>query len=153
MGHFLSDYNKSQEAVDTLKTYFSSLGWSVRELSREEQKLGDLEISRGSELLNIEVKFDIMSKRTGNLCFEMSNGSRKTGILETQADRIYYVIPGKKHKNIFIFEPTKLRDYLESSNNVIIKNGGDKGKFILGLVKISNIIADELMEDFLVVTG
>ena len=148
MGHFLSDLERSKEAVILLAKNFESNGYKVRELPREEQNKGDLEITKFDELLNIEIKFDIRAKRSGNLCFEISNGTRMTGIMETKADRIYYVVPDDSNYLVFYFDPEKLRTYLKESSNVTIKNGGDKKKFVLALVKISDIVADNLMKSF-----
>ena len=151
MGNFLSDLSRSQEAVELLTKYFVSLGCSVRELPREEQKNGDLEITNGDRKYNVEVKFDIMAKRTGKLCFEMSNGMRNTGVMETKADEILYVVPNDKvSKSVFVFVPEELKQYLGDSPKVKIKNGGDKGKFVLALVKMSDVLGDGLQKDFFI---
>ena len=150
MGHFLSDLDRSKEAVELLKKKFEADGYSVRELPKEEQKNGDLEIHQFDQFENIEIKFDIMAGRTGNLCFEMSNGTRMTGVMETRADRIYYVVPEGTHKKVFVFDPEKLRTYLKTSPNVTIKNGGDKKKFVLALVQIAYVIGDDLMEELFI---
>jgi hypothetical protein len=147
MGHFLSDLDRSQGAVVALTEHFESLGFEVRPLPREEQIKGDLELKGSSGIKNVEIKYDIMAARTGNLCFETSNGTKMTGIYKTEADFICYVVPRKDGKEVYVFNPTSLRKYVETSPNVKIKNGGDKRKFILALVKLTDVIEDELISE------
>jgi hypothetical protein len=94
-----------------------------------------------------------MAKRTGNLCFEMSNGSRNTGIMETEADKVYYVVPGKGCKVVFVFDTEKLRSYITEPGNATIKNGGDKGKFVLALVSVTKVVGDGLPEEYFSIEG
>lgn len=149
MGHFLSDLAKSKEATDLLIQRYRGRGYTVRELPKAEQKNGDLEVScgQGKFITNVEVKFDMMAQRTGNLCFEMSNGSRPTGIMETEADQICYVVPGKMNYSVYVFNPEKLRAFIQDPLNVTIKSGGDKRKFVLALATIQDIIGAELPDE------
>lgn len=147
MGHFLSDLDRSQGAVQALTKHFELLGHEVRELPRAEQIKGDLELKGPGGLKNVEIKYDMMAARTGNLCFETSNGTKMTGIYKTEADFICYVVPRKDGKEVYVFNPRSLREYVETSSNVTIKNGGDKRKFILALVKLTDVIADGLVSE------
>lgn len=147
MGNFLSDLDKSKEAVNLIMNYLSKLDLDVQEASKKEQHLGDIFVTEKSgDVFTVEVKYDIMAQRTGNLCFEMSNGSKNTGIMTTQADFVYYVVPGKGKKVIFVFKTEKLREFITLPENVIIKNGGDKRKFVLALVKMSDVVDKSLAE-------
>ncbi len=146
MGHFLSDLDKSCEAVDLVKKLLEDQGLQVRELEKAEQKMGDLEVKDAPNpgISYVEVKYDMRARRSGNLCFEMSNGTRETGIMETQADFVYYVVPSDGCKMVFIFEIEKLKEYIQDPANVKMAKGGDKRKFDLALVKIEKVIADGL---------
>lgn len=143
---FRRDMARSEEAVYAVMMHLKNSGRDIRELEgKEEQTFGDLRCLDGDKE-NIEVKFDIMAGRTGNLCFEMSNGKKLTGILTTKADFVYYVVPSKEGKRVYIFKTSKLVDFVQNSPRIKVKNGGDKKKFILGLAKIEDIVEDEIPE-------
>lgn len=141
VGHFLSDLERSRTAVNVLMDRYKSLGFDVKELlTKEEQKYGDFSITQEGRALNIEVKFDEMAAKTGNLCFEMSNGSRMTGVMETMADIVIYAVPYKHGFHIYMFRTQELREFITNPENVIVKNGGDKKKFVLALAKITAVV-------------
>jgi len=148
---FLRDLAESQEAVDTLLDFLIDRGYVAHELEgRKEQKCGDIRMYLSGDMnkpLDIEVKFDKMSKRTGNMCFELANDKGITGVCKTTADRIAYVCPVKDGYDVFLFEPETLRNFLLDVNNgdkVKIKNGGDGKRFVLALVKKHTIITDRV---------
>lgn len=143
---FRRDFVRSQEAVVALLDYFIDEGHIAWELEKDEQHLGDIYTEQFGVQVHVEVKFDIMAARTGNLCFEMSNGTKMTGIMTTQADEIFYVVPDGNKKKVFVFDPDKLRSYIKNLPVKNIKNGGDKKKFILAVVSIQDIIDAELPE-------
>lgn len=143
MGNFVRDLAMSKEAVNAIMDILRERGHNVKELPKERQKEGDIEVD---EDRTIEVKFDMYAKRSGNLCFEMSNGKKPTGIMTTQADDVYYVVPNGVGKYVYTFDTEKLREYIQKPENVIMKNGGDKRKFSLALVPIEKILKDELPE-------
>jgi len=148
MGHFLSDLDRSKRAVSALLAHYKEMGTAIRELEgKEEQKYGDLRIVLQEEHVNIEVKFDEMAAKTGNLCFEMSNGSKMTGIMSTKADKVYYVVPNEASATVYIFDTEKLREFISIPSNVTIKNGGDRRKFVLALAKITSVIEADLPEE------
>jgi hypothetical protein len=145
VGNFRRDLAVSQLAVNALITYYEKAGHAVKELEgKEEQKKGDFSVELCGIKANIEVKFDMYAQRSGNLCFEMSNGSKPTGIMTTQADLVHYVVPKKEGYTVYVFKTSELRDYIQDSSKVKIKNGGDKKKFILALAQIDAIMLDEL---------
>lgn len=149
---FLKDLADSQVAVDSLLDYIIDKGYVAHELEgKKEQKNGDIRYypdGVDKPHMDIEVKYDKMSKRTGNMCFELANNKGPTGICKTKADRIAYVCPLKTGGfDIFLFEPDSLKEFLldtKNSKKVKIKNGGDGKRFVLALVKISTIIDEEI---------
>ena len=145
MGHFLKDLEASQEAVDAIMDYLTDKGHVPFELEGKEQKLGDIGLLQedGSQF-NIEVKYDMAARRSGNLCFEMTNGRKLTGIMTSKADAIYYVVPGKDKKDVYVFNPCKLRKYIQDPGNVKMVNGGDRRRFSLALVPIQKVLDDGL---------
>lgn len=148
MGHFLRDLDRSKRAVNALLEHYKAIGHAIRELEgKEEQKFGDLRLTIEEDHVNIEVKFDEMAAKTGNLCFEMSNGSKMTGIMSTKADMVYYVVPNKEAATVYVFDTKKLRDFISEPSNVTIKNGGDRRKFVLALAKIQAVVDSELPEE------
>ncbi|MBV1928826.1 MAG: hypothetical protein KUG81_04875 [Gammaproteobacteria bacterium] len=147
---FRRDLAISQIAVDLLLDYLADeQGYNTLELEgKEAQKQGDITIEKDGVFTNIEVKYDMYAKRSGNLCFEMSNGKKMTGIMTTPAAKVYYVVPqdGGSHK-VLAFDTEKLRAWIQDPVNVTIKNGGDKKKFVLALAKIEKIIEAGLPEE------
>lgn len=148
MGHFLRDLERSKSAVKKLIEHYKSIGHLVRELEgKDEQEHGDFRIMLTDMHVNIEVKYDEMAAKTGNLCFEMSNGTKMTGIMATKAHKVYYVVPNGEAVTVYVFETEKLKDFISKPENVKIKNGGDRRKFVLALAKIEHVIDSELPEE------
>jgi len=145
VGNFKRDLAISQQAVKLLMDHYVNSGYKVGPLEgKENQKKGDFWISTDGARTNIEVKFDMYAQRSGNLCFEMSNGKKETGIMTTLADEVCYVVPYEAGFNVFVFCPDELRTYIQDPSKVSIKSGGDKRKFILALAKITDIVEDKL---------
>lgn len=149
MGNFLRDLAESQTAVDAVLDHLIDRGLVAHELEgKREQKSGDIRYYPNGNLekpVDLEIKFDKMSKRTGNMCFELANNKGLTGISKTKADRIVYVCPTGSGYDVYVFEPDTLKGFLfdtANSDKVKIKSGGDGKRFTLALVKI-NIIVDE----------
>lgn len=150
MGNFLRDLDRSKGAVNALMEHYKTEGYTVGELvGKEKQKTGDFwyRLLPEHDDVCVEVKFDMYAKRSGNLCFEMSNGSKETGIMITKADKVCYVVPSEDIYTVFVFDPEKLRTYIQDPVKVKIKNGGDKKKFVLALAKMTDIVSDNLAEE------
>lgn len=143
--NFRRDLAASHEAVHAIVDKLTDEGLIARELPKEEQEFGDIGVlnAQGAEDF-IEVKYDLYAKKSGNLCFEMSNGKKPTGIMTTKAHEVYYVVPNGTGKNVFVFETSALRAYIQQPQNVIIKKGGDRKRFDLALVPIQKILDDNL---------
>lgn len=144
---FIRDLEKSNVAVDIVIEYLTTLNYisNIKKLSKNMQHKGDIEYyDKRSGLIRCEIKFDIMAQKTGNLCFEASNGKKATGILTTQADEVFYVVPKETGFVVYKFITKDLVDFLNTdTQHIVVKNGGDKKKFVLMLVKRE--IAEELM--------
>jgi len=145
---FKRDEDLGQQAVDAILDYLIDQGHTAFELEgKKDQKKGDICILRSDDSeFNIEVKHDVMAARTGNLCFEITNGRKLTGIMATKSDGVYYVVPRGNYKEVFAFNTDKLKKYLHLPGKAEVKNGGDRKKFMLALVCINQIIADEVAE-------
>lgn len=153
MGHysFLRDLEESKIAVAAVSKYLSDTysDCKVEELPRVRQHEGDLEVElEDGDKFTVEVKYDILAKKTGNLCFETHNGKGDlTGISSTDADDVCYVVPKKNGFTLYIFKTDALRKYLfDPINTKKIRQvyGGDKKKFSMMLVSIYNIENDEV---------
>ena len=148
MGSFLKDRDASEKAVELIVADIINSGQICYELvGKEEQKYGDIRmLVDGCEdiFVNIEVKFDMRAQKSGNLCFEMSNGTRATGIMDTLSDEVYYVVPGDDSFRVFKFFTDELQKYISIPENVIMKKGGDGWKFHLAIVAIDKIIEDNV---------
>ena len=99
--------------------------------------------------MTAEVKYDIMAKKTGNLCFEFTNGTKPTGVCVSKADEIVYVLATKKHDEyqIFRFNRAALLQYLlyntllnPTKQRVLF--GGDRKSFGLIIIPVERILED-----------
>lgn len=145
---FHKDLEQSVQAVKAVVHDYTFPGSIVRIVeSKEEQIRGDLAWRYSNEShLNeefIEVKYDIMSGKTGNFCFEIFNGSgRPTGILRTTADTIVYVVNSDNGYTLYNFNANELREWIFNPaqyNKVRLVSGGDGGRYKMLLVKKSDI--------------
>lgn len=130
---------KRGEAI--VKSYLERFGKKVDELPPRNPR-GDLVQWLDDELsLSYEVKYDLKSRQTGNMCFEIANGKGQiTGIAATKADYIVYVVPNDDGHTLYLFVREKLYDWLFNSGiNHRIVNGGDKKKFSMILVPLDTI--------------
>lgn len=148
---FKRDLEESRKGVKVAADYFSTkLGAPTRELPKAEQASGDFECAG----LFVEVKFDLMAARTNNLCFEVDNGKKATGILATKADKIVYVVPmaeGAGFK-LFVFGKDNLLGYLKDPASVgkfRLVRGGDNHKFGMILVSLERIVEDKVAEEII----
>lgn len=147
---FLRDLKDSMVAVSLIAEKYRSLGYTVEELDKKSQHLGDLKVYKDGAVEHHEVKFDIMAADTNNLCFEVANSKGElTGIASTHADVVDYVVPAPDRSSfrIFKFSTEALRNYLYDANNaskVRQVNGGDKKKYSMILCSISTIETDNV---------
>jgi len=148
---FKRDLEESKKGVKVAADYFSNkLSGVARELPKPEQGKGDFEVSG----LFVEVKFDLMAARTSNLCFEVSNGKKATGILATEADKIVYVVPMEDDRGykLFVFRRDNLLNYLKDPNSIgkfRFVRGGDNHRFSLAIVSIERIVEDKVAEEII----
>ncbi len=156
MGHyfFLKDLEESKVAVNVVKSYLSQLhknvkGLEITELERARQKEGDLEVTfKRKASYCVEVKYDMMAKKTGNMCFETHNKKGDlTGIASTEADEIHYVVPRDEGFILYVFNTKSLRKYLYDEKNIgkfrMVK-GGDRRATSMILVKIDVLLEDNV---------
>jgi len=148
---FRKDLKDSERGVKVAAEHFSTkLGATARELPKAEQHKGDFEVNG----LFVEVKFDLMAAKTSNLCFEVDNGKKATGILATEADKIVYVVPlqdGSGFK-LFIFGRDNLLSYLKDPGSIgkfRLVRGGDNHRFGMVLVSIERIVEDKVAEEII----
>lgn len=147
MAHYFfpKDLADSEKAVNAVLDHLIDNGQVAYHLEgKEEQKRGDIHDETAN--VDIEVKYDIKSSETGNLCFEIDNGNKLTGICATTAHHIYYVLPHNGKFRLLRFLTDELKGYVldPANKNVRFVKGGDRRKFNLALVSIDNIIADDV---------
>lgn len=146
---FHKDLEESKKAVALVKDYYKKHKYEVKDMEgKKEQIKGDFMYYNGKKVsINecyVEVKYDIMSEKTGNLCFEIYNGSgRPTGILRTTADEIVYVVKRKKKFNLIFFDAEELRSWIfnpENYNKSRLVSGGDGRKYKMLIIKESDAL-------------
>lgn len=155
---FVKDFEEGRVAekfvMDLLSEQYSDRGFAahISELPRERQSEGDFEVvidKPVDDTFTVEVKFDKMAAKTGNLCFEFANGKGKpTGIAATQADTVVYIVPQSDSSvNLYWFNSDELRDYLRDSDNsskIRVVQGGDRRAYTLLLLSTDSVESDKL---------
>jgi hypothetical protein len=152
--YFLKDLEESKVAVCIVRQYLKEVhngvnNLEITELQRARQNEGDLEIKSSCGLSYcVEVKYDIMAKKTGNLCFETHNAKGKlAGIFSTEAEEIHYVVPSDSGFSLYTFKTESLRTYLYNEDNIskfkVIK-GGDRRATSMILVSIETLTEDKV---------
>lgn len=156
---FPKDLEESKVAVEISRQYILKYHGNHTEaniLLVDRQKEGDIEVivkDKNNKLVEeytVEVKYDMMARKTGNLCFEISNGAGDlTGIASTDAHIVHYVVPKDNGFTLYEFDTDELKDYIFDSlnhNNKKVRQvkGGDRKAYSMLLVSIDNIINDDL---------
>lgn len=156
---YYKDLEQSKIAVEVAKIYIDkryTKGCTYSEIpigNREAQLRGDLQVKiKYRKPFSVEVKYDVRSERTGNICFEIYNRwGRPSGILRTTAEFIYYVLKRKDKFVVLEFDADKLRSWLFNPHNYNksrLSRGGDNNGYKLLLVKESYAreVANKIME-------
>lgn len=117
---------------------FESDGWTVEFNNTLEF---DIKIQKKRTSYTIEVKYDVMAERTGNMCIEFYNSNKNahSGINGTLADLWCVVLPDGEHKTLWITSTDLLRSYIKLNTPLrIVENAGDKNATVY-LYKIDDI--------------
>lgn len=150
MSKFLDDLKRGEKGEAIAKDYFKFLGFKIRNVSKKQRKYYDFSIRREKLFYKIEVKFDEMAEKTGNMCFEMFDGNdNASGVLGTDSDYVVYIIPDNSvedevYHKILIIEASKLKSLLLNTSLgdlMRLTCGGDNRKFSMVLVPICEIEA------------
>lgn len=146
--NFLRDFEEGKAAEAFVSKWLINyeMGGNSELLSREEQGRGDLLVHpEGKDDYTIEVKFDKMAEKTGNLCFEVNNAKgQPTGIAATKADYVIYLVPKGSSMTIYKFATESLREYIFKNTKLRYVNGGDRNSYGLILVPIELVLKDSL---------
>lgn len=93
--------------------------------------------------IHMEVKFDKMSNKTGNLCFELfDHKNEPSGVLATKAHLMVYMLTENK---LLEFDVPELKKFVEKhlvTKQYKILKGGDGRMFKMMLVPITEIIKE-----------
>jgi hypothetical protein len=84
-----------------------------------------------NDTIKYEIKADRMAFKTKNLCIELFNNNKLSGLNTTEADYyIYFIINGDKIETVYKIDTTVLEELVKNKE---IKSGGDnkKSKFVL----------------------
>lgn len=151
---FLKDLEQSKVAVEIVKSFLkdfhkSAVNATIEELEKARQVEGDVEVLSDCGIAySVEVKYDIMAGKTGNLCFETHNKKGKlTGISSTEAHEVHYVVPDGDGFVLYMFKTDDLRKYLFDTTNAdkfrSVKGGDRRATFML-LVSREVLEADDV---------
>ena len=127
MSGFNNDLKIGCSAEKEVSELFSKKGYSFKFNTSKtvcELKKWDIEITKEDVVYKVEVKYDLMSSRTGNLAIELKC------VLESEADYFVY-----KFNNEFWYT-TRKNLTLEISREGRFVTGGDRGNSYMKLIKI-----------------
>lgn len=153
MGNFIKDKKRGEVGERIVKNILTA-SYPKEDIIKAEGKNSDYdfavlqrahpESSLSDKFTYFEVKYDEMARDTGNICFEVSNGTKLTGIFASKSDWIFYIVPSKLANTyeVFKMDRIKLIAWLKSNEGLTrAVNGGDKSKFSLLLVKKGVLLA------------
>jgi len=98
---------------------------------KEKRLYYDFLITKGETLLKYEIKADRMAFKTHNLCIELFNNNKLSGLSSTEADYyIYFIINNNSVVRVYKIPTEVLKEIVKNRE---IKSGGDnrKSKFVL----------------------
>ncbi len=96
------------------------------------------------ESIHVEVKYDKMANKTGNLCFEMFDHNHEpSGIFATEAHLMVFVL---NKELMFEFKVEELRRFVQhhvTTGRYRVLKGGDGNAFEMMLVPITEIMKED----------
>ena len=141
MGNFISDKRRG-EIGEQIVANILKASYPKGDIVKSKGRINwDFAVDEGrteNSTLYFEVKYDEMARDTGNICFEVSNGAKLTGIFASETNFVFYIIPTKTANTYEVFKMDRLKlvKWLNESPELTrAVNGGDKKKFSLLLVK------------------
>lgn len=97
-----------------------------------------------NDTIRYEIKADRLSYKTNNLCIELFNNNKLSGLNSTKADYyIYFIINNDKIERVYKISTDKLKELVKDKK---IISGGDykKSKFVLlNINNLSDYIIDK----------
>lgn len=112
-----------------------SLGISVtKNEDKETREFYDLNCEYKDVKFTCEVKFDVMSEKTGNVAIEVFNSksNKPSGIFSTKADLWIHVLPDDSNMAVCICSVKKIREYSRNAAPLrILKSVGDDNADII----------------------
>jgi hypothetical protein len=141
---FKKSVRKGNLAETFVKDFFQKLGVELERnpsKSRAEMALWDLRGTFGQTTFTLEVKWDVMAGKTGNLAVEFYNtrSGKPSGIMATTSD-LWVVLTGEE-MNGYVARTSVLREYFEKNKGVRDVAGGDNNS-AMRLFR-----ADEILKD------
>lgn len=115
----------------------------------------DIEFKLGKKTKTIEVKFDYMAVKTGNLCIEHHNSKKDapSGITATKADIWCQIILDGDNPTVWMTKVDTLKDYIaknEPKKKIVSGGDGNANLYLYGLPFIQGTgdISDTIMSIF-----
>jgi len=127
---FPQSHNIGKQGEGLLIAILNSVGLNATKNQDLETKYDyDVSFQLGKSNKTVEVKFDAMAVKTGNLCIEYHNSKqdKPSGIDVTKADIWCHIVLDGDNPTVWITSVAKLRSYIQNNEPMKkIKNGGDK---------------------------
>jgi len=138
---FLEDLADGKKAEEYIAKLYKEKYFTTGEYMSNATKAYDIcFLFPRKKRVRLEIKYDKMAKKTGNLCFELfDDKSRPSGILATEADLTVYMLD---KNTIFEFQTNELKKFIEyaiKEKQFKVVKGGDNRAFTMIIVPIDTI--------------
>lgn len=133
MNKFRKDFKTGKKAEQLVTKLFEAAGFTVtaNESTDKKELIGwDLCLTKDDICVKVEVKYDVMAAKTGNVAVEYFNHKKgePSGILATKADYWIYVF-GKD--DYWIVEVSVLKKFLNNERGRMVSGGDNNSQMIL----------------------
>jgi len=147
---FVNDLKRGLPSEQAVASYYSDDGYFVQRVDKKNRKYYDMQCIKIDakvviEDIKVEVKFDEMSKKTKNACFEIQDSKgEKSGIYGTRADVIVYHFP---EHGLYRIPVKKFKRWLKRrEDDLDIRSGGDGKRFKMIIMPLTSLFDIKFVE-------
>ncbi len=122
---FKKDLSLGKKAEMIVQQLFNK--HKVLQCTKSTTKDYDLDLGHQLNNFKVEIKFDLMSQRTGNIAIEYwnSKSNKPSGILATNSDFYVFVLPDGEEYSVWLTKTKTLVDYFTHNSGIRDVHGGD----------------------------
>lgn len=139
----LKSFETGDRGEKKVISVLSSIGISATKNTDKDTRADyDLEFEYEGKRITAEVKYDVMSEKTGNVAFEFFNSksNKPSGIYGTKANLWFHLLPDGDNVVVCVCKTKKVRDFCHNEPPLrILKSVGDNNADIM-LYKVDVVL-------------